>query len=117
MHRKGSLSIFPAVQERRQRALEYLMEEPIPVEVTWVYAASGCNMADLIVLQEMDLLVLSETEVWRDPLKNVTALETGCTGIDRRTAVSLERDPFRAWNGIGRVRDPTHSDPGCDRVW
>lgn len=70
----NNLSIFPAVQIRRQRALEYLMDEPMPVEVTWVYAASSCNMSDLIVLQEMDLIVLGETEIWRDPLKNVPIL-------------------------------------------
>lgn len=70
----NNLSIFPAVQMRRQRALEYLMEEPMPIEVTWVYAASSCNMSDLVVLQEMDLIVLGETEIWRDPLKNVPIL-------------------------------------------
>jgi primosomal protein N' (replication factor Y) len=69
------LSKTPAVHQRRQRALDYLAAESLPVEVTWVYAASGCNLADLTLLQEMDLVVLSETEIWRDPLQNILPLQ------------------------------------------
>jgi primosomal protein N' (replication factor Y) len=69
------LSRSPAVQQRRQRALEYLSGEAVPVDVTWVYAASGCSLSDLTTLQEMDLVVLSETEIWRDPLKNIQLLD------------------------------------------
>lgn len=90
--KKENLSMFPAVQERRQRALEYLMGEPLPVEVTWVYAASGCNMADLIILQEMDLVVLSETEVWRDPLRNVQPLD--------QEVPELTEDQQKVWNEV-----------------
>jgi len=89
---KKNLSIFPAVQVRRQRALEYLADEPLPVEVTWVYAASGCNMDDLIVLQELDLIVLDETEVWRDPLKKVVPLD--------QPAPELTIDQQNAWQSI-----------------
>jgi len=89
---KKNLSIFPAVQVRRQRALEYLADEPLPVEVTWVYAASGCNMDDLIVLQELDLIVLNETEVWRDPLKKVVPLD--------QPAPELTIDQQNAWQSI-----------------
>jgi primosomal protein N' (replication factor Y) len=89
---KTSLSIFPAVQIRRQKALEYLADEPMPVEVTWVYAASGCNMADLIVLQEMDLIVLNETEIWRDPLKKVIPLN--------QPVPELTEGQKNAWQGI-----------------
>jgi primosomal protein N' (replication factor Y) len=89
---KPSLSIFPAVQIRRQKALEYLADEPMPVEVTWVYAASGCNMADLIVLQEMDLIVLNETEIWRDPLKKVIPLN--------QPVPELTEGQKNAWQGI-----------------
>ena len=89
---KKSLSIFPAVQVRRQRALEYLADEPLPVEVTWVYAASGCNMDDLIVLQELDLIALNETEVWRDPLKKVVPID--------QPAPELTVDQQNAWQAI-----------------
>jgi primosomal protein N' (replication factor Y) len=61
-------------QKRRQAALQFLMSEPEPVNVTWVYAESGCNLGDLQELAERELIVLFETEIWRDPLANI--LET-----------------------------------------
>ncbi len=57
-----------AVRQRRQAALEFLIREPEPVAVSWVYAASGCKAADLHALAERDLVILRETEIWRDPL-------------------------------------------------
>jgi primosomal protein N' (replication factor Y) len=56
---------------RRQAALRFLMGEPWPVNVAWVYAASRCNLADLTRLAELGLVVLGETETWRDPLEKV----------------------------------------------
>jgi primosomal protein N' (replication factor Y) len=56
---------------RRQAALRFLMGEPWPVNVAWVYAASRCNLADLTRLAEMGLVVLGESETWRDPLEKV----------------------------------------------
>jgi primosomal protein N' (replication factor Y) len=57
--------------ERRQAMLRYLMREPGPVEVSWLYAESGGNLADLHKLADMDLIVLGESEAWRDPLESV----------------------------------------------
>lgn len=68
-----SLSRHAAVQKRRQAALEFLIHEPQPVDVTWVYAASGCNLTDLRRLAEQDLVILRETEIWRDPLAGMAA--------------------------------------------
>jgi len=56
---------------RRQAALLFLMKEPWPVNVSWVYAASRCTLADLTRLAEMGLVVLGESETWRDPLEKV----------------------------------------------
>jgi primosomal protein N' (replication factor Y) len=56
---------------RRQAALRFLMGEPWPVNVAWVYAASRCNLVDLTRLAEMGLVVLGESETWRDPLEKV----------------------------------------------
>ena len=56
---------------RRQAALRFLMSEPWPVNVSWVYAASRCNLADLTRLAELGLVVLGESETWRDPLEKV----------------------------------------------
>ena len=56
---------------RRQAAMRFLMGEPWPVNVAWVYAASRCNLADLTRLAELGLVVLGESETWRDPLEKV----------------------------------------------
>ena len=56
---------------RRQAALRYLMVEPADVNVSWVYAQSGCQLSDLQELAERELIVLRETEIWRDPLERV----------------------------------------------
>lgn len=56
---------------RRQAALKFLIQQPEPVNVSWVYAASGCNLADLYELEERGLIRLFESEIFRDPLENV----------------------------------------------
>jgi primosomal protein N' (replication factor Y) len=58
-------------RERRQAILTYLLEEPGPVDVSWVYAASSGNLQDLRYLAEHDLVILGESEVWRDPLEGM----------------------------------------------
>ena len=57
--------------KRRQDILRYLLREPGPVEVAWVYAESGGNLSDLRVLAERGLVTLGESEVWRDPLEGM----------------------------------------------
>lgn len=57
-----------AALERRQAILRYLLGEPEPVQVTWVYAESGGNLSDLRKLEGMGLVQLGESEVWRDAL-------------------------------------------------
>ncbi len=56
-------------RQRRQAALRFLMREPQDVDVAWIYAESGCTLADLQDLAEKDLILLRETEIWRDPLQ------------------------------------------------
>jgi primosomal protein N' (replication factor Y) len=86
------LSKITAIQQRRQRVLDYLAGETLPVDITWVYAASGCNLADLTALQEMDLVVLGETEIWRDPLRNVQLLD--------QIRPALTNDQMNVWKVI-----------------
>jgi primosomal protein N' (replication factor Y) len=62
--RQGSLPL-----QRRQAILRFLLQETGPIDVTWVYAESRGNLQDLVALAELDLVVLGETEVWRDPLQ------------------------------------------------
>jgi primosomal protein N' (replication factor Y) (superfamily II helicase) len=54
---------------RRQAALQFLIRQPVPVNVSWVYAESGCNLADLYELEERGLIRLFESEIFRDPLE------------------------------------------------
>lgn len=56
---------------RRQAMLHFLMREAGPLNVTWLYAESGGNLSDLSKLAEMGLVILSESEVWRDPLEGL----------------------------------------------
>ena len=57
-----------ATRQRRRKALEFLLQRPGAVNVAWVYAESGGNLADLQELAERELIALREQEVWRDPL-------------------------------------------------
>lgn len=79
-------------QKRRQAALQFLMREPEPVNVTWVYAESGCNLGDLQELAERELIVLFETEVWRDPLARISQ--------DLVTPPALTTDQKKVWEVI-----------------
>ncbi|MBV6451356.1 MAG: primosomal protein N' [Anaerolineales bacterium] len=54
---------------RRQSALRFLIQQPDAVNVSWVYADSGCNLADLQELEERGLIRLFESEIFRDPLE------------------------------------------------
>lgn len=67
----AGLSKSEGVLNRRSSALEYLHKEAIPVNVSWVYAASGCNLEDLKKLAEAELILLSEAEIFRDPLEKL----------------------------------------------
>jgi primosomal protein N' (replication factor Y) (superfamily II helicase) len=60
-----------ATQTRREKALRFLIKQPDAINVSWVYAESGCNLADLQELAERELIVLNETEIWRDPLQKI----------------------------------------------
>jgi primosomal protein N' (replication factor Y) len=57
--------------ERRQAMLRLLQKEPEDVEVAWLYAESGGNLADLQALAKRGLVHLGEAEVWRDPLEHL----------------------------------------------
>jgi primosomal protein N' (replication factor Y) len=64
---------------RRQSALRFLIQQPEAINVSWVYAESGCNLADLQELEERGLIRLFESEIFRDPLQRVEnrEIETG----------------------------------------
>jgi primosomal protein N' (replication factor Y) (superfamily II helicase) len=83
--------------QRRQAALRFLVREPEAVNVSWVYAESGCTLADLQELAERELIVLQETEIWRDPLERV---ENSDSGIVNSPPPELTPDQQKAWETI-----------------
>jgi primosomal protein N' (replication factor Y) (superfamily II helicase) len=62
---------------RRQAALQFLVRTVDAVNVSWVYAESGCKLVDLEELEERGLIRLFESEVFRDPLERVGNREWG----------------------------------------
>lgn len=73
-------------QPRRQAILNYLIQEGRPVEVTWLYAESGGNLKDLQVLAEQGLVLLSESQIWRDPLEGTIYLPSEALALTREQA-------------------------------
>ena len=53
---------------RRQAMVRFLIREPGPVNVSWIYAECGGSLADLRYLSDRGLVILGESEVWRDPV-------------------------------------------------
>ena len=82
---------------RRQSALKFLIQQPEAINVSWVYAESGCNLADLQELEERGLIRLFESEIFRDPLEK-TARQ-----VDRETrkqVIELTSEQNAALNQI-----------------
>ena len=80
--------------ERRAAVMEFLLQEGIPVNTSWVYAASGANSADLKTLEEKGFILLGEAEIWRDPLKDIEVSPT-----KKPTLTTAQID---AWGQIGQ---------------
>lgn len=64
---------------RRQSALRFLIRQPEAVNVSWVYAESGCNLNDLQELEARGLIRLFESEIFRDPLEKTSRQAEGYT--------------------------------------
>ena len=84
-----------AVIQRRLAVLRFLATEPWPVDIAWVYAASHASLADLQKLEEMGLIRLSESEVWRDPLKEMDAPLVN--------APDLTDDQHKVWTSLQEI--------------
>jgi primosomal protein N' (replication factor Y) len=80
------------VEARRKAILDFLASEAGPVELSWVYAQSGGQRADLQFLAERGLVVLGESEVWRDPLEGYEFVP--------QEPPPLTRDQARAWEAV-----------------
>lgn len=58
-------------QARREAALRFLIQQPEPINLSWVYAQTGCNLADLQDLEERGLIRLFENEIFRDSVEKL----------------------------------------------
>lgn len=74
---------------RRQAVLLALMDKAEPVEVAWIYAESGGRLEDLKYLSERGLVILSESEVWRDPLSGIEVSPTQALQLTGDQAAAL----------------------------
>jgi primosomal protein N' (replication factor Y) len=61
-----------STQTRRKKALQFLLQVKDAINVSWVYAESGCNLTDLQELEERGLIRLFESEIFRDPLEKTS---------------------------------------------
>jgi primosomal protein N' (replication factor Y) len=80
--------------ERRIAMLRFLLREPGPQQVSWLYAESGGNLADLRKLEAAGLVRLGEEEAWRDPLEAIEPQASAppeLTGDQRECWQTLER--------------------------
>jgi primosomal protein N' (replication factor Y) len=78
--------------QRRQAIMRYMLAELGPVDVSWVYAATGGNLQDLRNLADRGLLVLGESEVWRDPLEGLEFIS--------KQAPQLTEEQGKVWQEI-----------------
>ncbi len=58
-------AVYPAI-------VEFLRAEGEPVDVSWVYAETGCTRYHLNKLAERNIVAFDTEEVWRDPLADET---------------------------------------------
>lgn len=78
----SDLGATKATLERRQKALQFLIHAVDAVNVSWVYAESGCKLADLEELEERGLIRLFESEIFRDPLEKLENRRLGIGNED-----------------------------------
>ncbi len=76
---------------RRQAALQFLVRAVDAVNLSWVYAESGCKLADLEELEERGLIRLFESEIFRDSLQRIESrgLENSEVTLTREQEVAL----------------------------
>ncbi len=80
------------VQSRRRRILEVLQQEAQSLELSWIYAESGGNRADLVFLEKNGWLEFGEQESIRDPLLDPNPAQA--------LAPTLTTDQQQVWNEI-----------------
>jgi len=72
--------------------LDFLRAEGGPVDVSWVYAQTGCTRQHLNRLYERGLIALEQEERWRDPLEGRVFIPTA--------PLPLTPDQQAAWENL-----------------
>jgi primosomal protein N' (replication factor Y) len=93
----------PLTRTRRQKAVRFLIQHPDAINVAWVYAESGCNLNDLQELAEREIILLRETEIWRDPLEKIGKVES------EKYELVLTGEQLDAWQKIAAGFDELSS--------
>lgn len=80
--------------------LDFLESEGGPVDVSWVYAHTGCSRYHLDRLAERGLVTFDVEEVWRDPLEGKVFLPSEPLPLtpDQQAAWEVIRPALRACN-------------------
>jgi primosomal protein N' (replication factor Y) (superfamily II helicase) len=77
---------------RRQAVLQFLIQEAGPVDAPWIYAASQGKLEDLYALANRGLIILGESEIWRDPLRHFD--------VQPAEPPSLTPDQKQVWESV-----------------
>jgi len=93
---------------RRQSALRFLIQQPEAINVSWVYAESGSNLADLQELEERGLIRLFESEIFRDPLEKAGKQVDTYTG---KQVTELTPEQTSALEGISSAISSPDTHP------
>jgi primosomal protein N' (replication factor Y) len=78
--------------------VRFLQNEEDPVEVSWVYAETGCSYYHLKKLAERDLVAFDMEERWRDPLADETFVPDTAPALmpDQRAVWKIVRGAIRS---------------------
>jgi primosomal protein N' (replication factor Y) len=87
--------------ERRRSALQTVLEESKPLDVTWVYAEAGARAEDLRHLERRGLIAFDAREALRDPLAEAS--------VGQAAPPVLTRDQQAAWTPIREALDSGNS--------
>jgi primosomal protein N' (replication factor Y) len=84
-----------------QAIVEFLQAERDPVDVSWVYAETGCTRYHLNKLTERGIVAFDVEEVWRDPLADEIFVPD--------TPPALTSDQQSVWSAVkSTIRAPQH---------
>jgi primosomal protein N' (replication factor Y) len=80
--------------------VEFLGTEGGPVDVSWIYAETGCTRYHLNKLAERGLIELGTEETWRDPLEGQVFVPTTPPALttDQQTVWDTVRSALAQWS-------------------